>query len=444
MSYYSRGGSRGSSRGGRGSSRGGGGGGGGNGGGPARKPRLPFALQDELGLDSRRDREREKRKWGGGGGEDERYRNDVRGGRPDRGGAEVVDRGSTRGRGGFKSRPTAANVKSDLESISTETLLAELQSRPSTSASVAAISKLSNSSKVAPSAEADTPPTKKRKRSSIADSLPASLLASSSSSSGLKRRKTKQELEEDKEIAWLEYQLGKKGKNGSKGKKSASTRGDGEEGVDGMDGMELDEDDDGLDDLLGFVDTLGAGTVDSNEEEEDEGESEENDEEDRRENEDVDSESEDDNLADFYSDDEDTDDETRQNTLRNATSLPRPENTQDPGSEEQDEEDEELHQPNKGVKASDAYGAAGSASSLALQSQSTSSINTPTKYIPPALRALQAQHQLNGQGEQAKKTEAKIKLERNLQGLLNKMGESNLEMILGEIEGVYRENARNG
>lgn len=51
----------------------------------------------------------------------------------------------------------------------------------------------------------------------------------------------------------------------------------------------------------------------------------------------------------------------------------------------------------------------------------------------------------NGEGEEnAQRREEKIKLEKAGKGLLNRLGESNIEGILGEVEGLYRKFPRNG
>jgi nucleolar MIF4G domain-containing protein 1 len=54
----------------------------------------------------------------------------------------------------------------------------------------------------------------------------------------------------------------------------------------------------------------------------------------------------------------------------------------------------------------------------------------PVKYIPPALR------------EQSSDSELLIRLRRQTQGLVNRLTEANLISILGEVEKLYRENAR--
>ena len=58
----------------------------------------------------------------------------------------------------------------------------------------------------------------------------------------------------------------------------------------------------------------------------------------------------------------------------------------------------------------------------------------PSRYIPPALRKA-AEATTNGDGENAG-------LRRQLKGLLNRMGEGNLETIVTQLEGIYRTNSR--
>lgn len=103
----------------------------------------------------------------------------------------------------------------------------------------------------------------------------------------------------------------------------------------------------------------------------------------------------------------------------------------------------------------------------ALNAQSTLS-NVPTppldpapiagKYVPPSLRRAQeaaaaavaagppeasTSNITNGAQAQPKSAE-QIKLERKVQGSLNKLSEANIEGILGEVEALYRDWSRNG
>jgi nucleolar MIF4G domain-containing protein 1 len=76
-------------------------------------------------------------------------------------------------------------------------------------------------------------------------------------------------------------------------------------------------------------------------------------------------------------------------------------------------------------------------------SVSSISAAAPTKYIPPALRARLAAEEGAASGDASKREEL-VRLEKTGKGLLNRMGESNVEGILGEVEGLYRKFARNG
>jgi nucleolar MIF4G domain-containing protein 1 len=139
-----------------------------------------------------------------------------------------------------------------------------------------------------------------------------------------------------------------------------------------------------------------------------------------------DSMEEDDDLAQFLTEDEDEeseDDELRRNTEENARTA-----NSEPGT-----------------KAVDAPAPA-----------PVSPAPTTGKYVPPSLRKLQQQATAEASPssdisataiktmEQQPKTEQQIKLERKTQGLLNKLSEANIESILAEVEGLYREWSRNG
>lgn len=73
---------------------------------------------------------------------------------------------------------------------------------------------------------------------------------------------------------------------------------------------------------------------------------------------------------------------------------------------------------------------------------------TPGKYMPPALRArlaAEAAAAAAGSSEaDLRKKEELLKLEKTVNGLLNRLGESNIDAILGDLEAVYRKYPRNG
>lgn len=72
----------------------------------------------------------------------------------------------------------------------------------------------------------------------------------------------------------------------------------------------------------------------------------------------------------------------------------------------------------------------------------------PGKYVPPALRARLAAEAAAAAGGSSeadlRKKEEMLKLEKTVNGLLNRLGESNIDAILGELEAVYRKYPRNG
>lgn len=206
--------------------------------------------------------------------------------------------------------------------------------------------------------------------------------------------------------------------------KSSNSKGKGREAVSAFDSE--DEDMDGLLDMEddeGSMMSFGSGQEDMEEEEDDLI----SDDEDVDEGDDLDgSMEEDDDLAQFFTEDEDEeseDEELKRNTEENArTANSEPE-----------------------TKAVDAPAAAPVATAP-----------TTGKYVPPSLRKLQQQATAEvapssdipaaatKTTEQRPKTEQQIKLERKTQGLLNKLSEANIESILAEVEGLYREWSRNG
>ncbi|KAJ9099690.1 hypothetical protein QFC20_005622 [Naganishia adeliensis] len=211
-------------------------------------------------------------------------------------------------------------------------------------------------------------------------------------------KKTQAEIDEDAEIAWLEYQL-RKGKGKAKGD---------------------DEDlgDDGLDDLLSFADRIVPDGEDEEGEEMDEEDLEMDDEDLEDLPSDLDEQfagfgdEEDDQLEDFHTTDEEPEDDvndlTKANTARNsAPSIP-----QEPKPNRYRRHQQRRRRP-----------AAASTS----------------KYIPPHLRNLIPKTD----EPKVEKTVEQIKLERKLQGLLNKLSEANIESILNEIEALYRDHSRN-
>jgi nucleolar MIF4G domain-containing protein 1 len=208
--------------------------------------------------------------------------------------------------------------------------------------------------------------------------------------------------------------FGKSSKSKGKGKEVVSAFDSEDDDMDGLLDMEDDE---------GSMMSFGSGQEDTAEEEDDfisdDGDVDEEDDLD-------DSMEEDDDLAQFLTEDEDDeseDEELRRNTAENARTA-----------------NSESETTAVDVPAPAPVAAA----------------PTTGKYVPPSLRKLQQQATAEvapssnvsaaatKTTEQQPKTEQQIKLERKTQGLLNKLSEANIESILAEVEGLYREWSRNG
>ncbi|KAI5449654.1 suppressor of glycerol defect [Naganishia albida] len=382
------------------------GGGRGRGGGRSIAPRLPSLLSDELGFQRRpkplfRDDDRPSRGRGAFA--------------PGRGGPTPRGEPAPRGGGG---RPRGESQKKRKRSSPTPETEEEAELEVAAPKRVKPIIEKGSGFRTKVSANAQTPlarmlaaqgggspspspsddeqaeePIKKRKKptTSTNDIVDISIMGGAFGGTG-KGKKTQAELDEDAEIAWLEYQL-RRGKGN---------------GVDDEFG------DDGLDDLLSFADKIVPDGEGDGEEMEDE----EMDEDDMEElPSDVDEDftgfedEQDDQLDDFNTTDEDSEDDmaelTRANTARNAIPQePKPETPRDPIP------------------------------------TSTPSAATPvaaSKYVPPHLRNLIP----TMDAPKVEKSVEQIKLERKLQGLLNKLSEANIESILNEIEALYRDHSRN-
>ncbi|WVQ82506.1 hypothetical protein IAT38_004635 [Cryptococcus sp. DSM 104549] len=213
---------------------------------------------------------------------------------------------------------------------------------------------------------------------------------------------------EDKEIEWLEFML-RKEKNKGKGK-----------------GDEEEIDDDGLDDLLDFVDNVGKNgkgldrTAYEDESDDEEvfggfGDSEDEEEEDDDDEEEEQDEEEEDGEDEGEKDEED------------ANEIDRNEDESVDGDSSQPGDDS----PPSAFPAEPTDTLAASAATDA---------PAPTKYVPPHLRAAQLEENAKGNKQKA---EELVRLERKAQGLLNKLSEANLETILAEVEGLYRGHSRN-
>ncbi|KAK9766956.1 suppressor of glycerol defect, variant 2 [Basidiobolus ranarum] len=97
------------------------------------------------------------------------------------------------------------------------------------------------------------------------------------------------------------------------------------------------------------------------------------------------------------------------------------------GMSEEESEDEESEDNDEELDASED-------DNEAQPEEDVSESKPEVKYIPPHLRNLQ---------KDAGKSEQQIRLQRQLQGLINKLSETNMEAILSDIEEIYRKYSRN-
>ncbi|PWN37286.1 uncharacterized protein FA14DRAFT_170159 [Meira miltonrushii] len=212
---------------------------------------------------------------------------------------------------------------------------------------------------------------------------------------------TQLEQQEDDEIAWLEANLGLRKSDGKKKKKS-STKGVEEDEMFGDD----------LDDFIDDLDRFYPGMYDDNG-------SEGSDEEDES---DWGSEGE---MSDAMEDDEDEE-----------SLVGSGEESEEEDSKLDDLDDSEDEDVEENTKEEPAVPSTENAPSAQSTTQEAAAVPTPGKYIPPALRRKmeQSQSQTISAEEQ--------KLQRAIKGLLNRFGENNLEIIIGEIEELYRQSSR--
>lgn len=113
-----------------------------------------------------------------------------------------------------------------------------------------------------------------------------------------------------------------------------------------------------------------------------------------------------------------------------------------------DDDDDEQPSSTRSPSASPPPQLVPAVSAPSLTELDPASAPTPGKYVPPALRARMAAEAAAAAGGTSeadlKKKEEMLKVEKTVNGLLNRLGESNIEAILGDLEGVYRKFPRNG
>ncbi|KAJ9475294.1 Suppressor of glycerol defect protein 1 [Pseudozyma hubeiensis] len=272
-----------------------------------------------------------------------------------------------------------------------------------------------------------------------------------------RRNMSQQEKDEEDEIRWLEYSLGNSRK-----------------------GQDVVRDD--LDDFLDDLDKFQVGMYDeSDSDDEDEEESDdsgleevtasEDDEEDSQESgesqsgsgaesasDDVEGDSDLEGVDGMYEfDSNDEDDFSNWDAAMATTDEEEQEDNED---DENDDDEEELSEADDDSEAEEARalidGAASasaiSAAAVPTAAQSTATTTTTSKYIPPALRAKLAAESSSAPTPTPASAPASTdlemdpiasqKLRRQAQGLLNRLGDANIETILADYEALYRTHPR--
>ncbi|PWN19042.1 hypothetical protein BCV69DRAFT_300822 [Microstroma glucosiphilum] len=227
---------------------------------------------------------------------------------------------------------------------------------------------------------------------------------------------TQQEKEEEQEIAWLEAMLGR----GKKEKSGKGKRGDDDEEE------TAGQDEDGLDALLGELDRFYPGMYEEGDDDDDEDESDEEE-----------SEGEDEELS--TGDDEDQSDEEESDEEEEEDFAGFSE------EEEDSEEGSEAALEGQAVPSPDAEVPSPQSAVNGTASSTETSLKPATgRYIPPAARAAAAAAAASSAASSSSSAlpTSNPNLPRQLQGLLNRLGDSNLDPILTSIEGIYSANPR--
>ncbi|CAO1635421.1 unnamed protein product [Parajaminaea phylloscopi] len=243
-------------------------------------------------------------------------------------------------------------------------------------------------------------------------------------SKGKSKTLTSAEQDEEDEIAWLEAMLGVGGSK--KSGKSASRRAPGEED-------EGPQDEDGFDELLGELDRFYPGMYESGEESEaDTGDDDDDD--------DDDEESSEEDIASDVSEEDDA-----------SAAEAQGEDVSDSSSDSSvgDHELSDLEDDESGLSVAELDTASRKESDTSISarnddhedteeldqnaSSNAASTSASGRYVPPAGR------QVRAGPESSVETQ---KIQRQLKGLLNRMGDNNIDGILTSIEGVYGSHKR--
>ncbi len=261
-----------------------------------------------------------------------------------------------------------------------------------------------------------------------------------------RRSMNQQEKEEEDEIRWLEYQLGKSRQGDD------VVRDDLDDFLDDLDrfqvGMYDHSDSDSQDDDEEQDESDDSGLETASEQESDSREEDEQDTDETDESEDGKEDLDDEAVYDFDSNDED--DFSNWDAAMATTDEEDADQDDEPSSDEADDdsEAEEARALISGASATADSSASPSASAPAAPSATSAS---STRYIPPALRAKLAAEEAASSASSTKASQgadaemdpvAAQKLRRQAQGLLNRLGDGNIDTIVSEYEALYRTHAR--
>lgn len=268
-----------------------------------------------------------------------------------------------------------------------------------------------------------------------------------------KRTLTSAEKSEEDEIAWLEAKLGLRGgkiKN-NKAKASAVNRDDDEGAVNNDDGL-----DDFLDELDRFYPGMYSGSSEdgSNDEdqygngddEDDNGDEEDDNDDDDDDDDEINSEEDEDDDGESDEDEEEEDDNIISSNEEDAEMASESEAASEDRAPDEGEADVQSNRMGT-HDSSDEQEVTAPKSSSKKQKQEMKAQDTVIpehqpavgRYVPPALRkAAEAAASV----ETSEPSVEQQKLRRQLKGLLNRLGDANIDTILGEIECVYGQSSR--
>ncbi|CAO1613910.1 unnamed protein product [Sympodiomycopsis kandeliae] len=377
---------------------------------PKSTTRLPAALRDELGLP-----DQPKSRHASANGQ--------RGGFRGRGGMRGVS-SSNRGRSqnGFShSNRTSASKFEDIKGKKRQQSDLQTRDRPLKKSRITTSEQDESSSssseaqqEVARPSSSSSNSRPKGKQSALQKLLDKSEAKSKSKSSSRPRpssssrnKMTQVEKDEEDEIAWLEAMLGGGKNRSSKGKERQ------EEDEGGV------QDIDGYDELLDDLDRFYPGMYSDGEE----GSDSEIDEEDSE-----DSEGDEEDNSDSSIDYSDEEEEKEEDFS---------------GFSEDGDEDDDDASDNKEV--SPPASSSTQAAETVIAASSSAAPPSAGRYIPPAARAAAAAAAASSSSSTKSNQDDTLemqKLRRQLQGLLNRLGDSNLDSILKSLEEVYRNNRR--